>query len=86
MNKLLKSFAKKREFLACLERVRSYAWSFSHLDPDSRSVKAKAVKNRELGKLKHQGAICWFQKELFWRLGTLHFFRNKTFLFVKIDT
>ena len=38
-----------------------------------------------LGKLGRQDAICQFQKELSWRLGTLHIlFRNKTFLFVKI--
>ena len=27
-----------------------------------------------LGKLEHQGAICWMTKGLLWRLGTLHFF------------
>ena len=27
-----------KKFLACLERVRGYAWSFSHSDPDPSSV------------------------------------------------
>ena len=39
-----------------------------------------------LGKLGHQGAICWLKKELSMVHGTLNiFFRNKTFLFVKIE-
>ena len=34
-----------------------------------------------------QYGICWFQKELSWRLGTLHIFSGmKTFLFVKIES
>ena len=34
-----------------------------------------------------QYCICWFQKELSWRLGTLHIFLGiKTFLFVKIES
>ena len=38
-----------------------------------------------LGKLGRQGAICQFQKELSWRLYTSYFFRNKAFLFVKME-
>ena len=34
-------------------------------------------------KLRYQGAICWLRKELCWPYGFS--FRNKTFLFVKID-
>ena len=38
------------------------------------------------GKLGHQGAICRLKKELSMVHGTLNiFFRNKTFLFVKIE-
>ena len=38
------------------------------------------------GKLGRQGAICWLKKELSMVHGTLNiFFRNKTFLFVKIE-
>ena len=48
-------------------------------------TKEGKVQSRGLEKLGRQGAICRFQKELSWRLGTIHiFFRNKSFLFVKI--
>ena len=34
-----------------------------------------------------QYGICWYKDKLSWGLGTLHiFFRNKTFLFVKIES
>ena len=45
---------------------------------------SRLTQNRWLGKLGHQGAICWLKKEL----AMVHFnifFRNKTFLFVKIE-
>ena len=43
--------------------------------------------SRGFGQLGHQGAICRLNKELFMVHGTLNiFFRNKTFLFVKIES
>ena len=50
-------------------------------------VESILMQSRGLGKLRRQGATSWLKKELNWRLGTLLiFFRNKTFLFVKVES
>ena len=39
-----------KKFLALLERVRSYAWSFSHSDPDPSSVNLIGTSNNDFKK------------------------------------
>ena len=45
-------FLESYNFLACLECVRSYAWSKGHSDPDLCSVVAKCLLDETLGQLK----------------------------------